>query len=203
MEPNKEDFFWNYYMSIEKDLYKTVEYVEPCIENFKTYSQEYAKIINVACAEADVIFKELCMLIDSTYKPDGKNENIDTYKKIILQRFPQIEETWLSLDRAKIDIYPFKDWSKTGKLSWWKDYQKIKHERKDYYVKANLENAIYSVGALRILELYYMRTHSASKNHLANKNGPFFRTIYTSEMLFLGNNSDLPDFVEECKKEKN
>lgn len=47
-----------------------------------------------------------------------------------------------------------------------------------------------------------MRMHSVSKNHLANKNGPFFRTIYTSEMLFLGNNSDLPDFVQECKKKR-
>lgn len=196
-EFNRVDFFWDYYISIESDLYKTVEYVEPCEENFTTYSQEYAKIINVACAEADVIFKELCMLIDPSYKPNGKNENIDTYRRIILEKFPQIEETWLRLDRSKIDIYPFRGWLDSGKLFWWKDYQKIKHERKDYYAKANLKNAIFSVGALRILELYYLRMHSKNKNRLANKNGPFFKTVYTNELLFLSDNIDLPDFIEE------
>lgn len=198
---NRVDFFWDYYMSIERELYKTVEYVEPCEENFSTYSQEYAKIINVACAEADVIFKELCMLIASSYKPKGKNENIDTYMRIILEKFPQIEETWLRIDRSKIDIFPFRGWSDTGKLFWWKDYQKIKHERKEHYSKANLKNAIFSVGALRILELYYLRMHSKNKNNLANKNGPFFKTVYTNELLFLSDNIDLPDFIEENKKE--
>ena len=202
-EFGKEDFFWDYYMSIESDLYKTIEYVEPCEENYSTYSQEYAKIINVACAEADVIFKEICMLIDSSYNPNGKNENIDVYKKTILGKFPQIEKTCLRIDRSKKDIYPFKGWADTGKLSWWKDYQKIKHERKEHYAKANLENAIFSVGALRILELYYLRMHSENKNELANKDGPFFKTRYTNAVLFLSDNVDLPDFIDESKEERN
>ena len=48
------DVFWDYYLSIEDDLYKTVGYVEPCEDNYDTYSQAYAKVINVACAEIDL-----------------------------------------------------------------------------------------------------------------------------------------------------
>ena len=51
------------------------------------------------------------------------------------------------------------------------------------------------------MELYYLRMHSKNKNNLANKNGPFFKTVYTNELLFLSDNIDLPDFIEENKKE--
>lgn len=189
------DVFWDYYLSIEDDLYKTVGYVEPCEDNYDTYSQAYAKVINVACAEIDVIFKEICKTVDTDYKPNGKNENINVYRTIVIEKYPHIEQANLRVDRSKIDIYPFKGWSDTGKLFWWKDYQKIKHERQGYYTKANLKNAIYSVGALRILELYYLRIHAKDKYILANKDGPFFKTRYTRPVMFLSDNVDLPDFV--------
>ena len=172
--------FWDYYLGIEKDLYSTVEYVEPVEENYDVYSQ------------FDVLFKEICKNLGESLK----KENIVEYKEIILRHYPKIQEVELQIIRGKVTIRPFENWENNDKLLWWSDYQKVKHYRSDNYRKANLRNAIYSVGALRVLELYIIRMNSENQIVLGNHDGPFFRSPYTMKLLFPSSNKDLPDFIE-------
>ena len=56
--------YWRYCLSIERNLEKTIDFVEVCYDNDSAYSYEYAKIILLACSEIDVICRLLCKTID-------------------------------------------------------------------------------------------------------------------------------------------
>lgn len=63
--------------------------------------------------------------------------------------------------------------SKSNPLFWWKEHNDVKHQRldvsskphNDYFDKANLKNAIYSFGALYILEMTLLQ-NVGTKNEL-------------------------------------
>ena len=144
--------FWEYYLNIEADLTACSRYVEFVQENYNTYSNEFARIIVIACAEIDAIFRELCNLIDSSAKAD----KIYKYFPIILSVFPNFRSGKLDIRRCGLVFEPWKSWEETISPEWWgKSYNKIKHDRYNHFEKASLENALNSVGALLITILYY------------------------------------------------
>lgn len=189
--------YWDYFVNIENDLINTIKYVEPVKENFNTYSVEFAKIINIACSEIDVLMKEICNKIEGKerFGKKSNNGNINEYKKIIIARFPNIVNSELIIPKGKFLITPFGSWEES-KLSWWSDYQQIKHHRNSDYSLANLKNAIFSVGALKILNLYWLRMNNSNKKCLANKNSELFISKYTKDVMFLSDNVDLDDYIE-------
>ena len=185
--------YWNYYTNIENDLFQTFRYVEPTRENFSTYSVEYAKIINVSGAEIDNIMKALCK---AAYDRNGEVKeagNMGQYKECLLKYFPHIVDVMLHVPRGGYGIKPFDDWGKT-KLFWWDEYQEIKHHRESNWKKASFKNALFTVGALKILNLYIKRFNNNSKYCLANTDGPVFNSEYTQTVHFLSDNKNLPDF---------
>ena len=44
------EIYWSYYLSIEKMLVNTVQFVSPSEENENTYSDEFTKIILLSCS---------------------------------------------------------------------------------------------------------------------------------------------------------
>lgn len=190
------DNFWYYFKNIESDIIQTLRYVEPDRENFATYSVEYAKIINVACAEIDNLMKTICEKLESI-RPESERKphgNIGQYKECLLNRFPNITEVMLYIPRGKYGIRPFYEW-KDSKLSWWDAYQKLKHHKGETLASANLRNALFSVGALLILNLYWIRINSKDQYCLANKDSELFTSEYTQTVAFCSDNRDLPDFL--------
>jgi len=143
--------YWDYFLSIESDLENCSRYVDICENNFETYSIEFAKIIMIAASEIDSVCKEFCKLIDPTKKPD----RIKKYADIILSKYPNIIEMEIVLPNYNISRRPFENWSNTSSPNWWKNNTDIKHNRTEYFYKANLVNSIDSVGGLLILLLYY------------------------------------------------
>lgn len=144
--------FWEYYLTIEEDLFNCVRYVEFAEENYSTYSNEFAKIIVLASAEIDNIFRELCELIS----PDSNAGNIKQYHPIITNRFPDIENSYVKIRMAGIDLQPWKEWTNEKSPDWWSHgYNKIKHDRTNHFQKANLKNALKAVGALFLIILHY------------------------------------------------
>lgn len=61
--------YWQVFIAIESDLERTTRYVEPNIDNYKTYSVAFAQLILSACSEIDVVSKLLCSQIDSNSDP--------------------------------------------------------------------------------------------------------------------------------------
>lgn len=144
--------FWEYYLNIEADLAACSRYVEFSEENHNTYSNEFARIIVIACAEIDAIFGELCDLI----APGTKADRINQYFPIILGRFPNFTGGKVDIRRCSLTFEPWKSWKQDMSPGWWgKGFNKIKHDRYNHFASANLVNALESVGALFLTILYY------------------------------------------------
>lgn len=57
----------------------------------------------------------------------------------------------------KINIKPFDKWDEKNSPQWWESYNDVKHERVAKYKNGNLENVLYALSALYILERYKIK----------------------------------------------
>lgn len=94
---------------------------------------------------------------------------------------------------------PLYNWSiiteknKLAGLSWWQDYNKLKHQGFKNFYKATLDNAIESLAALYILELYLMKKELGKLKIATDTPCCYFTSEYISPFLSIGG-KPLPDF---------
>ena len=143
---------WNYFLALERDLEKLSRYIEFSDTNLGTYSIELAHIMLSASSEIDVVMKQLCNMSS----PD-KAHNINHYKKIIKESIPNLIEEEFTISRYGITYKPWEKWLSDQNPDWWWAYNKVKHERHDYFHEANLKNTINTMGALLITTIYYYK----------------------------------------------
>jgi len=143
--------YWQYFVALESDLEATTRYVECCEENYNTYSVAYAQIILSAGSEVDVVSKLLCNKVQST----SKAENINDYRNILHSEYKDLHKLKVLIPRYELDFTPWNSWVSDKNPDWWTLYNKIKHQRHDYYKQANLKNALLSVSGLFCLVLYF------------------------------------------------
>lgn len=144
---------WNYLIALEQDLETVSRYIEFNESNFDVYSIELARILFAAASEVDVMAKLLCKRL----MPNAKCEDINDYRKILLDKLPEILTIEISIDRYGLSSKPWENWNLQdgSNPDWWLAYNKVKHERDIYFNKATLKNAINSLGALLILVYNY------------------------------------------------
>lgn len=144
---------WNYFLSIESDIERLSRFVEFNSANFKAYSIEIARLLLTVSSEADVVSKQLCNTIDSA----SNAKNISEYREIIKKHFPEFSKGAVTIPRYDLEFYPWKDWITDSTPDWWKAYNKVKHQRDDFFALANLENVLNATSGLFILILHYYR----------------------------------------------
>jgi hypothetical protein len=152
---------WDYYLTIEQDLFQSKRFVEHANFNFSAYSSEFAKILLLAASEVDVVIKVLC----NALAPEKKPKRIDQYANILLGRIPAIVTFEIMVNRIK--LCPWGGWriENDGSPIWWKACNNTKHDRGAKFTEANLLNATLAVGALRIiLMLLYDYLEDDAKN---------------------------------------
>ena len=94
--------YWQYFLAIEKSLVETERYIEiASMDNYQTYSIEFARILLSASSEVDVICKLLCKKIDSTKTP----KNINEYREIITNNYCLFFKTHFDCLIPKILFY--------------------------------------------------------------------------------------------------
>lgn len=152
---NKNEFtnkYWSYYLLLESDFMKTNRYMQISDKNYNAFSIEYAKQIQSVCGELDTVFKLASMIDFNT------NGSIKKYKPAILERYNEITSNEVIVPAYELSIKPFDDWNNSNINSpqWWKDYNKIKHQRSNSLEAANLKNMISSLAGLFLLEMYIL-----------------------------------------------
>ena len=144
---------WNYFLALEHDLEETARYVEFAKKNYNSYSIEFAHLLLASASEVDVVAKLICKLLDSTKKPN----NIKEYRKVICSGISGYANEVILIPRFGLTLTPWSNW-RTGKSpSWWKSYNKIKHERDSHFEEANLKNTLNSMAALLISVFNYYK----------------------------------------------
>jgi len=192
---------WEYFLSLEKDLINLRGFIEIHPDNYKTYSLELSKILQLACAEIDSVCRLLCKEIDSSSvfhdsdDKDSKKGNIAEYKRIFLNKYPKIGESEVCIPGLEDPIKPWIDWKTQYSPSWWRDHNKVKHYRHDCFKFANLENTLFSMSALMIMIMYYDRqVNTRSYGAPCGIDPNFFTSPYFGFTMTSPPNANLPDF---------
>ena len=145
---------WKYYLMLESKFISTTNYVELSTDNFDTFSNEYASLIQLIGAELDCFFKEYC----GFNKEDIKN--ISDYARYILADYADIKNQEISITDYDIGLKPFETWDASRakqSLPWWEAFDKIKHNRVDNKNIASLRNVLDILGALFLIEMKYLK----------------------------------------------
>jgi hypothetical protein len=130
-----------------RDIKQVLEFVEPTDANAATYSHRLYAILLRICTDFESLARDL--LIGQGCKKDISKLNVNDYRTL---------EPRLQLERVKIDfllwrptprrVLPFKGWSRASPpLSWYNDYNAVKHNRQAEFPRANLSSVVEAIAA--------------------------------------------------------
>ena len=133
---------------IIRDLYEVFNYIEPCDSNQHVYSHRIYELFLRTATE----FESNCkgILRDNNYAKAEKDMNILDYYKIA----PAVKllDYMVSFERwgTRRMFMPFAGWNQTAQapLTWYQEYNHVKHNRYSNFSKANLENLMNAVAGL-------------------------------------------------------
>lgn len=134
------------YKLIEKDFLDIIEFVQPHDDNLNTYSHRIYELLLRTCTEFETNCKRI---LEANGYTMTNILNIKDYYKL---------NDILQLDFYKVDlkfwpselksIYPFKEWEIGHELTWYKAYNKVKHDRSEKFNEANLGVLIQAISGL-------------------------------------------------------
>jgi len=145
---------WKYYLMLEKRFIESIEFAELHEDNFNTFSNGYALLIQVIGAELDTVFKEFCGFNTADRK------NIADYAQYILNNTPDIKNQKINVQEYDIEIQPFMNWDinqPAKSLQWWEAFTDIKHDRYERLKQAKQKNVLNILGALYLIEMMYLK----------------------------------------------
>lgn len=151
---------WSFYLRLENNFIDTLSYVEFAEDNFETYSIEFEKQLLAIGSEVDVLCKLLCNAID----PNRNVSRINEYANI-LTGYDNFTSAKVCFSKNGQEYVPFDGWTQRESPSWWKAYNKVKHDRinEDNYKKDNLKNTFLALTGLYVLNRYYCKIVSSEQ----------------------------------------
>lgn len=144
---------WNYFLALEADCERLARFVDFSRSNFGTYSIEIAHLLLAVASEVDVVAKQLCALVDEEANPS----NIEQYRRILRRHLPEIEHSHVIIPRYGLTLEPWSNWKSDETPDWWRDHNKVKHQRGEHFSLANLQNVLNAIAGLFLLVLLYYR----------------------------------------------
>jgi len=157
------------FLLIQNDLGRLFEFIEPAGENLPAYSYRTHELLIRTCIEIEANFKAI--LRENTYNPKDKNGNAIPEKRWNIHNYRIVNKTHhLSSYRVHVPIWagsqgtftPFAEWNAGQELTWYKAYNKSKHDRHDQFKLANLESLLNAVAGLLVLLSSQFRTETFS-----------------------------------------
>ncbi len=168
---------------IENDLKKLFEYVEPAEKNEKVFSHRLYELFLRCATEFETNCKQI--LLANGYPV--RSMDIRDYYKINAANQLSHYEVKLSIwhPGPKI-IKPFEEWNSGHSLTWYQDYNDVKHDRSKKFELANLSNVLMaSAGLLATLfaqfETEVFDAYSESYHSSSDADG----FEYTSNNIFM------------------
>ncbi len=146
---------WYYFLSIEKDFIRTIDYVELHPDNGSAFSNEFAKLLLLIGSEVDVIAKMLC----TREAPAQNASKIIDYQAVLTTRFVGMHSIEIEIPRYKRKIQPWLSWDPANPTPpiWWTAHNKVKHQRDRDFWRANQQNTLEAICGLLALLLYWFK----------------------------------------------
>lgn len=143
--------YWRNFLMLCDDLEESFRYVQPSTQHLQVYSLRYYELLLRACTEFESLCKEKIVEFKLSTKAEDKM-SIHDYSSLNshFENKPCKMGVGYYFEEPYF-VYPLKEWEKTGSLTWYGDYNKVKHNRAKKFRLANLENVLLAVGGLFIL----------------------------------------------------
>ncbi len=180
---------WSYYLTVVQDLMAVSRHVELAEDNYSTYSIELVRMLLAIGSEIDVVAKVLCRQAN----PTTSAANMDEYRTILMGTYPSLTAVEVSMPKHGLTFTPWLEWRQAANPSWWRVYNKVKHERNEYYREANLRNVLQATAGLCVLVCYLY--HEFFESEVIKRPLLFLDSKHISDgPLLYGNRYRLPDF---------
>ena len=163
---------FNHYLPVYKNLEEEVinlsKYIQINDDQLNVYSMHIADLIVRCAMEIEAISKEIYWEIGGVkvYGDDGKERDLffdtdcinhlDNIWGICEKEIIVSSERFYFEKEENMLIRPLHKGSRRGGAKWNKAYQAVKHDRKGSITQGNIKNLIQALGALYILNLYYL-----------------------------------------------
>ncbi len=137
------------YLLLQKDLLQLFDYVEPADENLKSYSYRIHELLVRTCVEVEANCKAI-LRENGFCKAHGWN--VQDYAKLEathrLSGYEVKAPLWHGTEHTRI---PFRRWKTGWSLSWYQDYNAVKHDRHNEFARANFANLMDAFSGLAVL----------------------------------------------------
>lgn len=140
---------WNFFLALEEDVERLARFVDLSGNN-ATYSIEIARLLLGACAETDVVLKQLVCRLE----PGCRAEKLGGYFVPLVTRLPNFRKFEATIPRFGVKLRPWSGWRQDRAPLWWSAHNKVKHERHDHFIQANLKNCLNAVAGLYAATLH-------------------------------------------------
>lgn len=144
------------YLSIEGELRKIFNYIEPDESNRLTFSFALYSLLLRACTEVEVNCKEIMEANGYSKRNMGMRDYTKLEKSSKLSCYQAVYRNWRQDGNGSVTykpkiLTPFQSFASGTSPAWYQAYNKVKHNREDNLELANLENCMNAVAAILIL----------------------------------------------------
>ena len=163
------------FLQIQSEMKNLFLYVEPGDKNLKTYSYHIQQLLIRICIEIEANFKAIFK--ENKYSKDENNWNIVDYWKInISHRLSDYQVIMPIWDGKKNVFCPFEQWKNSHSLSWYRAFQKTKHNRSTKMTYANFYNLMNAFCGLFVLlsAQFGLEDYSTGPCYHVVKGGTYF-----------------------------
>ena len=136
---------------IQNDFKKLFDYVELDVRNKDVFSHRIYELFLRTCTE----FENCCtgILNDNGYTKSGHLNITDYFKINLASKLNEYEVKINVWSPSPLIFKPFEDWNSTtfSSLTWYQNYNDVKHNRSRNFHKASLVNLIKAIGGLIVI----------------------------------------------------
>ncbi len=154
-------YIHSYYL-IEKDIKVLFDFISPNEKNEATFSHRIYELFFRCCTEFE---NNAIAILKSNGYSSASNMNIHDYFKINTALGLNHYEVRLNVwENGRLILKPFEEWDSSTfiPLSWYRDYNKVKHNRSQDFPLANFKNLLASAAGLLIILYAQYAYHSFS-----------------------------------------
>lgn len=135
-----------------EDLRKIFSFIEPTDSNNTAYSHRNYELLLRACTEFETNCQAVLFANGCTVPVSGRYFTIRDYHKLNramhLSEYLILLNLWSPVPRI---FAPLDEWDSGTSLSWYTDYNTVKHDRNKNFPQASLENVVKAVAGVFVI----------------------------------------------------
>lgn len=153
------------FLQLQKEMEELFLYVAPADKNLKTYSYHIHELLIRICIEIEANFKAI--FAENHYSKQEKDLSIKDFWKIdVSHRLSDYKVRMPTWEGRNNVFEPFIGWKTSTNLSWYRAYNRTKHNRDKYFAEANFKNLMDAFCGLFVLLTAQFNNHDYSTGHV-------------------------------------